>query len=340
MKILYIFDHFDITRNYRDVSYAKEMAKKHDVYVLVSKEEDKKESIKKWQRVTVIRKSAPICFRGFVPWLNDYKKIIKKINPDIIHTFEGIKISTSVMGCWAKKRGYPVVYDQETRMVGGWGRLTRWKYFLGARYFEKRIVKKADLIRTMNPAAKEYLIKNLKINPNKISSSTLGYDKEIFYPSKKLREKSRRELGVEKKEYLIVTTGSLVELKKIELIIEAFKKIQNRNIRLLVIGKLKEDYYQKLLRKYEGIPGFKIENKFLNLDELNELYNGADLLVWPHVTISYFEALATKTPVLVPYFKATSHLEGVKGVFFYGKNKKIFDRYERIINDNVRVSEC
>jgi glycosyltransferase involved in cell wall biosynthesis len=338
MKILYLFDHFDVNRNYRDVSYAKEMAKKHEVYVLTSKEEEK-ESVKKWEGVTVIRKNAPMKVRGFVPWFNDYKKIIKKINPDVIHTFEGIKISTSIMGCWAKKQGYPVLYDQENRLKGGWGTLTRWKYKLGGRYFEKRIIKKADLIRVVTPGGKDYILREFKVNPKKIVSSTLGFDKKIFYYSKRLRKDFRKKIGIKKEQYLVLTTGSLVRLKKIEWLIDSFKKIKDSTIIFLIIGKLKQDYYNELISRCRNNPNIIIKNKFLDLRELNEAYNGADILLWPHVTISYFEALATQTPILIPYFSATKHLKGIKGLFFYGEDKIIFDKNERIINKEIRINE-
>ena len=346
MKILYLFDHFPYDMNRFGIAYVTEMAKKHEVYVLASNHrfgylrfEKEKPPIEKWENAIIIRKDPVVELRGTMLWVKDYKKIIKEINPDIIHTFEGIKISTSIMGCWAKKQGYPVVYDHENRMVGGWGKLTRWKYFLGARYFEKRIIRKADLIRAITPGAKEYLLANHDMDKRRIIPCTLGYFEEKSYPSKTLRKRFRRKRGIKKDDYVVAVSGRITRLKRIELIIKAFKKTKNKNLHLLVIGKFDEKYHRELLKKYKNVPRLKIEMNFLSLSKLNELYNGIDLMVWPHVTMSSYEALATKTPILIPYFNATFHLEGVKGVFFYGKNKKIFDRYERVINDNVRIEE-
>jgi len=343
MKILYIFDHFNYNVNYRDVAYAREMAKNHEVYVLTSNytsdKKIKKPSYEKWRGVTIIRGDPVMEFRGTMFWIKNFKKIIKSINPDVIHTFEGIKISTSIMGCWAKTQGYPMVYDQENRMSGGWSPLTRLKYFLGGGFFEKKIVKIVDLIRVVTPGSKEYLMKKYHIPEDKIVSSTLGYNQEEIYYSEKLRRKFRKEKGFTSKSYVIATTGRLTKLKKIEWIIEAFKQINDKEIYLIVTGKIEQDYFNFLKQKYKDVPRLIVDDKYLGSKDLNELYNGVDLLVWQHATISYFEALATKTPILIPYFNATSHLENVKGVFYYGRDKKIFDKYEGIINDKERIEE-
>lgn len=343
MKILYIIDNFDTSFNYREVHYARESAKNNEVYVLTStnsfcSSKKFKEGVTKWGNVKIIRKKPFFRIKDIFLWIRGYKKEIKKINPDIIHTFEGVKISTSIMGVWAKKQGYPLVCDQENRISGGREFLTWLKYWVCGRFFEKKLVKASDLIQVVTEGGKEYLINNFKIPQSKILQSNLGCLKSQFYFDKNLRKNFREKNASDKNKFIIGVSGKFREWKKIETIISAFKKTKDDSYRLFIFGSFDSNYLAKIKEECDD-SRIVIKEGFMNIKDLNEFYNGVDVMCWTHVTISLFESLATKTPVIIPYFNATNHLEKMNGVFFYGKNKKIFDKNEHIINFNERIKE-
>lgn len=91
-----------------------------------------------------------------------------------------------------------------------------------------------------------------------------------------------RSLG-EKKEFIVVYSGSITKEKGIEDLIDAFSLIQNNgNIQLLLIGPYKDDYNIILKKKYSQILGRKISllGK-MSIDEIFKIYANADIFVFP-----------------------------------------------------------
>ncbi|HBU69102.1 MAG TPA: hypothetical protein DEE98_01830 [Elusimicrobia bacterium] len=98
-------------------------------------------------------------------------------------------------------------------------------------------VKNARSIITVSRQLKENVVK-LGIEPEKIIVVQNGVDTGIFKPMD--RNECRSKLGLNKEEKIILFIGTVEEVKGVEYLIEAFKKIRDRGvgkIRLIVIGK-------------------------------------------------------------------------------------------------------
>jgi len=341
MKILYVTDNFDENLSYRENYYARELSKKNEVYILTSTNRlyifDKpkfKEGMYSWKNIKIIRKKPILKLRDTMFSIRGYKKVIENLNPDIIHTFEGIKISTARIGMWAKKKGYIVVYDQENRIEGGRNFLSKMKYFFG-KFYEKKIVNCADIIRVVTLGGRNYLLKKYAKISKKIMDSSLGYDPKKFYSSKNMKKTFRKEYNLEKK-IVFGVTGKFFPEKKIELIINSFLKLKNKGIILFIKGKFEKNYLDLLKERFGNKKNVFIEDSFMNSNNLNKFYNGVDLMIWTKQTVSFFEALGSKTQILIPYFNATSHIgdKVKKGIIYYG-SQKLFDKNENILNDKL-----
>ncbi len=339
MKILFINDIFDPTINSRARAEAKELAKNNEVYVLSTtmntyllKEKSFNGGVKKILGFTVIRKKPFLRIRDFILWIREYKKVIRSINPDIVFVFDGARPSHGIMGLWAKKKGYPIFYEQ-----GKWSRyefrtLSKIKNFIIGNYLERKILKKSDIIYTTLKEAKIYLLKYYPfLKEEDITLGSSGYN-ENFFSSKKKREAFRKKQGIKEEEYVFGTTGKFTKdnNKHPELIISAFKEIPEKKTRLILAGQFEEKYLEELKKISKGDKRIIFIPRLLNLEELNEFFNGIDLAVWARYNISVFEALGTNTPVCIPYYGVSSNLKGIKGVIFHGEDSRYFDEQDNL----------
>ena len=65
---------------------------------------------------------------------------------------------------------------------------------------------------------------------------------------------------------------------------------------------------------------------------LNKFYNMCDFMLWTYPTNSFFEALGTRTPIIVPFGSATEHLYS-SNIIHYGNKHSIDYQGNHIICD-------
>jgi len=293
----YLPDH-----EYREKYYSNGMKKKgHEVKLVTSNVYYKFSDIKGLQRKRimdkiklldedfVIRKKALFYFEDKVFFRID--DIIKKFDPDIIHTFEATQYQPLIVAKLAEKYKIPLIYEHEQRTFG--------KSFLAkidsyiTPIILREVVKIARGIRALTPEALDFIKKYIGIIGKEISISTLGYNPEIFFYDLKIRNKKRSELGIKEREILVVISGKNLKEKRTDLIIRALSSLQN--VKVITIGP------KKFRGAYKSFP-------LLDPKELNKMYNAADLCVWTRYTVSYFQALGTGCDILVPKTKYTLYL--------------------------------
>jgi glycosyltransferase involved in cell wall biosynthesis len=129
-------------------------------------------------------------------------------------------------------------------------------------------------------------------------------DLRIFY-----RDKTIRKNGY------FLAVGRLVHYKRFDLVIQAFNKL---NLPLLVVGEGPELENLKQLTKSQKIHFIP----FVEEDELRNLYNGAEALVFPQVEdfgLVAAEAQACGTPIIAFSQGGAREIveDGVTGVFFH-----------------------
>lgn len=148
-------------------------------------------------------------------------------------------------------------------------------------------------IITVSQGIKDDLLYRLKVKPKSIKVISDPYDIE------EIKQLSHEKIEDTPKQY-IVSVGSLVEVKRHDLLIEAFSLLKNKKIELIVIGdgKLKSALYhtvqEKGLENRIHFLGFKI-NPYNYIKSAKLLVVSSDSEGFSRVII---EALALDTPIV------------------------------------------
>jgi glycosyltransferase involved in cell wall biosynthesis len=145
-----------------------------------------------------------------------------------------------------------------------------------------------DYIIALSTFAEETLIAE-GIPRDKIYLLNLGFDPLQFSP----KETYRKE-GV----FKVLYVGTVTKRKGINLLLEACRQLDLRDIEVTVIGEISDA--REVLKRYEG--GYRYVS-YLNHGELASYYRDADVFVLPSYLDSWgmvvIEAMACGTPVIV-----------------------------------------
>lgn len=164
----------------------------------------------------------------FLSRVNRISKFFKKHEFDLIHSWHWSSDFSEVLA--AKIAGIPYVY---TKKAMSWGNKA-WR--IKSRLSTKILVLNSDMIPQFFSKLKK-----------KTTLIHLGVDLKKYTPQKRIRE---TPLGLQFKEsdFIIVTVANLVPIKGIEYLIQAIEKLNDPNIKLLVVGNNKNEYGQELIQ--------------------------------------------------------------------------------------------
>ena len=199
--------------------------------------------------------------------LNSYKisKFLKNIQPDIIHSFHYASDYSEALA--SKMAGIPWVYTKKNMNWGG-SSANGWKLrsFLASHI----VAQNKDMINKFFPRSK------------KISLISRGVDTSEFYPYTPEMD-IRNKYNLYETDRIVICVANLVPVKGIEILLEAFDKIQNKhtNWKLFIVGDHKNDYGKKLIKQFEKINFNKtiyFTGKVLNI---NDYLNTSELFVLP-----------------------------------------------------------
>lgn len=242
-------------------------------------------------------------------WLKDYLNInqFKKIdnatkkylNDNTV--FLGLSGSSLSTGLEAKKRNILYICErasthiiyQNNVLINEYKEL-KLKYKQINKWFIERELEEyeaADLILTpSNFVKKTFIEKGIK----KVEALNYGVDTTKFYPL---------NIKKEDKYFNIIFVGQLSVRKGLHYIFEMYKKLNNKNIKLHIIGTNTSDTHS-LKKKIKGYDKEKIIfYGHQNQEKLNILFNKSDLFVLPSIeegmAIVTLQSIASGCPVVV-----------------------------------------
>ncbi len=287
MKIVFFTDTFIPEINgvvISIVNFSKGLAKKgHKVYIFTPIQNDIKlrEKINLGKNINILYFKSSKFFIDYpnfqLPYPNFIKtlNLVKKINPDIIHTNSPSLHSWTAFIC-ARILNIPIVSTYHT-MLPDFLKHTQLKKISNSQLtifatwkYTKLYYNRCDKIISPSFALKKELIKNgIK---NKIEVISNGFDGNLFYP-KKIRSLNNN--------LKILYVGRVSHEKNIDIVIKSFKMVSDKykNVSLTIVG---------------GGPQFKELKKLtssLNLDnhvkflgpikhrELGKVYNSHDVFL-------------------------------------------------------------
>ena len=245
--------------------------------------------------------------------VNTLKKILKEINPDIIHV-------RSRVPAWLVYFANKSLKIKVVSTVHGFNSVG----------FYSSIMQKSDAVICVSDSIKEYIQKYYQTSKNKISVIPRGIDLELFNPKNidnSFIEDFKKEFNLKNK-FVVSSVGRVTQLKDYETFIKAILlvKIEIPNIVGLIVGGVrgdKEDYLNSLKSLIKEL---SLEENIIftgSQSKIEQIYALSDVLISSSKKPESFgravaEAICMNKPVI-----ATNHggvkdiiIENVNGFFF------------------------
>lgn len=163
---------------------------------------------------------------------------------------------------------------------------------------EKILSKYTDILITINQEdynmAQRFNARTIKYIPG------IGVDINKFKLNKIDRDKKRKELGLPKDAFVILSVGELNRNKNHEIIIKALAEIKDPNVIYIICGQGKRKSYLEKL-----ITSLKLSDRIKLLgyrDDISNIYKIADLFAFPSyregLSVALMEAMVVGLPVI------------------------------------------
>jgi len=218
-----------------------------------------------------------------------YKKIINHVKPDIIHAHHAHQ--RPIIAWLASENKIPIVTTLHSFSALLTEDVERYKkIFLRSFQLSTKLI-------AITAFVKEQAI-HLGATSDKIEVISNGIDIHMFKPRNK--NESRKKLGLNFQDEIILFVGNLIRRKGADILIRAFEKIKTdkKNAVLVIVGKGEEE---NSLKKLGHELKLKKSILFVGRKEQNELadwYNACDVFVAPSRQeaqgIVFLEAMACK----------------------------------------------
>ena len=308
--------------------------KGYDVTV-VSLNEGSIEGVKVYNfgfNVKELKNSSPFKKIKYISAIGDIKKILKEINPDIIHAHYAS--SYGLIGSLLNYKPY---------IISVWG--TDIYDFPNGGFIQKSIIKynlkKADYVFS---TSKDMARETNKYTDKKIYITPFGVDMDVFRPM------NIEENDTIDKPLVIGTIKTLEKKYGIDYLIKAFKLVKDQYIYGKVVLKIagsgsQMDNLKNLVKELKIEEDVEFLGR-LHLDDVSKTFNTFDIAVFPSLRESFgvaaIEAQACEVPVIVT--KVGGHPEVVlnnkSGIIVESKNEEqLKDAIISLLNnDELRKS--
>ena len=242
------------------------------------------------------------------------KKILKEINPDIIHV-------RSRVPAWLVYFANKSLNIKVVSTVHGFNSVG----------FYSSIMQKADAVICVSNSIKEYIQKHYKTSKNKITVIPRGIDLELFNPKnidEIFIENFKKEFNLKDK-FIVSSVGRVTQLKDYETFIKAIllAKKEIPNVVGLIVGGVRSDKEDYLKSLKSLIKELDLENNIIftgSQNKIEQIYALSDVVISSSKKPESFgravaEAICMNKPVI-----ATNH-GGVKDIIIENENGFFFE---------------
>ena len=253
------------------------------------------------------------------------KNLIEKEKFDLIHCHTPVGgVLARMAGRKKRKVGTKVIYTAHGFHFFKGAPIINWLiYYPIERWFSRY----TDVLVTINyedyARAKTFHAKKVEYIPG------VGVDTEKFSPnniSQIKKEQLCKEFAINEDDIVLLSVGELSTRKNQRVVLEALSKLENRNIKYLLVGEgpLKEKY-QKLVQR------FQLENRVIFTGfrrDIKEICDITDIFVFPSLQeglpVALMEAMASGLPVVCSDIRGNTDLiENGKGGFLVSPKDSI-----------------
>lgn len=193
------------------------------------------------------------------------------------------------------------------------------------------------------PARVDFLKNVYKIPKEKIELLVMGADDDKVVEAKRLkvRKEIREKHNIKEDDFLIVTGGKIDNAKKQTLLLmEAVKKIEKENVKLLVFGSVINELKNQI---NELSNGSKIQYiGWVDSEDSYKYFASSDLVVFPgRHSVFWEQVVGLGLPMIVKYWDGTTHIDlGGNCRFLYKDSvDEIYDSLTNLINNKYELAQ-
>lgn len=243
-------------------------------------------------------------------------KAVKMAGVDIMH-FPHYNVPVSYKGCYVTTV-HDLIHIILPEFLG-----SKVKYYY-AKFLMGQALRRAEHVFTVSENSKKDIINYFGIDKDKISITYAAIDE-------KFREKENGEIDYLYEKYQIprnikkiLYVGNLKPHKNLITLLRAFKELDAEDVVLLLVGKAFKNFDLKEQEIKLGIKERVIHTGIVAKEELVDLYNLADLFVFPSLYEGFglppLEAMACGTPVIAADNSSIPEVCGDAAIFVDGRN--------------------
>lgn len=211
------------------------------------------------------------------------------------------------------------------------------------RYFAQRIEPYTTKFYGVLPARVDFLADMYGLPKHKIELLVMGADDELVGSATQpqVRQSIRDKYNIQEDDFLIVTGGKIDAAKKQTLLLmEAIRRINRKDIKLIVFGSVTKDLKLAVEKSCWGTTVQYIG--WIPSDKSYDHFAAADLVVFPgRHSVFWEQVVGLGIPMIVKYWDGTTHVDVGGNCDFLHEDSvdEIQDKILAIIDDPVRYKE-
>jgi len=292
---------------------------------------------------------SPLKYKNYFAY-KKLKKLVMDEKYDLVHTHTPVASAFVRFAC-RKIKNVKVIYTAHGFHFYNSAPLRNWMLYYP---IEKWLSRYTDIIITINK--EDYVIAKKSFKARKVEYIPgIGLDINKFSNVVINKSEKRRELGVPKDAFVLLSVGELNKNKNHEVIIKAIANMDNPKAYYIICGKGDEE---KNLKKLSEVLGIGDRVKMLGYrNDVNEIYKVADVFVFPSyregLPVSLMEAMVAELPIVCSDIRGNNDLiENEKNGYLVKANdvdgftraieklykvRKIMKEFVEINNDKVKM---
>lgn len=275
----------------------------------------------------------PYKFPNLGKFLNDkirlYKDTIKyleEFQPDLIFCHGTQLLDLFQVAKYVKENPKcRLVVDSHAAYINS-GQTFFSKYFLHKMFYSfvyNTNKKYIDKFFVVTPGSLHFAHELYNVPLEKMEILYLGADTESLKIEEKVevRKRYRKENNIEDSDVVLISGGKIDKLKNIIWLVDSFKKIKNKNLKLILFGPIDPTIKKELLYKINEDSRI-IYKSWLKPEEVSKHYLAADIGVFPGSKSALWEqAICCGLPLVCKYWKDMDYVDvGGNCTFIDGEN--------------------
>lgn len=183
---------------------------------------------------------------------------------------------------------------------------------------------------------------------NKVEVVYNGIDRNLFKPNFNSREELRKKYGINKDDIVFLFSGRVCEEKGVMPLANAFKRIDNKNCKLLIVGAsfysstMNSEFIKELKSNLNDKKENVLFTGYVEYEKMPEIYQVADILVVPSLfeealSLTLIEGMSTRLPVIIS--NSGGMPEVVNETAFIAKRENIEEDLKKYMSMYINNSE-